>query len=187
MVVLYVIGFCFAQKSLYLESYKDKVRPTASAAHFLMQALSAERIFRDVDESGNGTVSPKELISFFRKHIGHGKVVADSVLAEVITDLFKESSVFQSKRFNDGDADAVDNDSLSLKEFLAVFCGGSNLGEAMYCMDLDARHKKKGKNGGGDLKGTLKGSSVTLDLPGSDRASARQLTRVATLSNVGKV
>ena len=170
MVVLYAIGFCFAQKSLYLESYKDKVRPTASAAHFLMQALSAERIFRDVDESGNGTVSPKELISFFRKHIGHGKVVADSVLAEVITDLFKESSVFQSKRFNDGDADAVDNDSLSLKEFLAVFCGGSNLGEAMYCMDLDARHKKKGKNGGGDLKGTLKGSSVTLDLPGSDRA-----------------
>jgi hypothetical protein len=187
MVVLYAIGFCFAQKSLYLESYKDKVRPTASAAHFLMQALSAERIFRDVDDSGNGTVSPKELISFFRKHIGHGKVVADSVLAEVITDLFKESSVFQSKRFNDGDADAVDNDSLSLKEFLAVFCGGSNLGEAMYCMDLDARHKKKGKNGGGDLKGTLKGSSVTLDLPGSDRASARQLTRVATLSNVGKV
>ena len=44
-----------------------------------------------------------------------------------------------------------------------------------------------GKNGGGDLKGTLKGSSVTLDLSGSDRASARQLTRVATLSNVGKV
>ena len=73
MLVLYVIGFCFAQKSLYLESYKDKVRPTASAAHFLMQALSAERIFRDVDDSGNGTVSPKELISFFRKHIGHGQ------------------------------------------------------------------------------------------------------------------
>ena len=185
MLVLYVIGFCFAQKSLYLESYKDKVRPTASAAHFLMQALSAERIFRDVDDSGNGTVSPKELISFFRKHIGHGKVVADSVLAEVITDLFKESSVFQSKRFNDGEE--ADNDSLSLKEFLAVFCGGSNLGEAMYCMDLDARHKKKGKTADGDLKGTLKGSSVTLELPGSDRASARQLTRVATLSNVGKV
>ena len=117
-----------------------------------MQALSAERIFRDVDDSGNGTVSPKELISFFRKHIGHGKVVADSVLAEVITDLFKESSVFQSKRFNDGDE--ADNDSLSLKEFLAVFCGGSSLGEAMYCMDLDAR-KKKGKTADGDLKGTL--------------------------------
>ena len=106
-------------------------------------------------------------------------------LAEVITDLFKESSVFQSKRFNDGDE--ADNDSLSLKEFLAVFCGGSNLGEAMYCMDLDARHKKKGKTADGDLKGTLKGSSVTLELPGSDRASARQLTRVATLSNAGKV
>ena len=185
MAVLSAIGFCFAQKSLYRESCRAKVRPTASAAHFLMQALSAERIFRDVDESGKGTVSRRELIDFFRKHIGHGKVVADSVLAEVITDLFKESSVFQSKRFNDGDE--ADNDSLSLKEFLAVFCGGSNLGEAMYCMDLDARHKKKGKTADGDLKGTLKGSSVTLELPGSDRASARQLTRVATLSNVGKV
>jgi len=174
MAVLSAIGFCFAQKSLYRESCRAKVRPTASAAHFLMQALSAERIFRDVDESGKGTVSRRELIDFFRKHIGHGKVVADSVLAEVITELSEKKNVFHGKRFHN-DADEVENDSLSLKEFLAVFCGGSNLGEAMYCMDLDARHKKRGKNGdvAVDLAGTLQGSPVRLDFPGSDRALPR--------------
>ena len=43
---------------------------------------------------------------------------------------------------DDGDADAVDNDSLSLKEFLAVFCGGSNLGEAAFVQDLDNKFLK---------------------------------------------
>ena len=173
MAVLSAIGFCFAQKSLYVESSRGKLRPAASAAHFLMQALLAGRIFRDVDESGNGTVSPRELIDFFRKHIGGSKVVADSVLAEVITELFENKNVFRGKRFHN-DAD-VENDSLSLKEFLAVFCGGSNLGEAMYCMDLDARHKKRGKNGdvAVDLAGTLQGPPVRLDFPGSDRALPR--------------
>ena len=150
-VVLMIIGVFFEQKNLYREAYQDRVRPTAGAAHFLLQAVTARRLFDAIDATNegkhkNGKVSKDELLKYCQKNIGGGKVCSDAILKRIIDDLFKTDAV---KRYEKKETateaskpDDDDEEDLDLRQFLAVVCGGSNLGEAAFVQDLDNKFLK---------------------------------------------
>ena len=148
-VVLMIIGVFFEQRNLYREAYRTASahRRRGAPAAGGDGALPFDAI--DATNEGkqkNGKVSKDELLKYCQKNIGGGKVCSDAILKRIIDDLFKTDAV---KRYEKKETateaskpDDDDEEDLDLRQFLAVVCGGSNLGEAAFVQDLDNKFLK---------------------------------------------